>query len=155
MVVATVLSAHAFAVAARKAHSQQFPGAEALPQPVEEATGPVAEKPAGIFPSRVEGGSSVSRSEDEEPEFTSAGSDSPMESPLRDMPQPVSPLAPSSEASLLLSGGGVPGPGGLALLLRILVFCLMLTRRGSELLLALNDSPKPSSAPRLPLERPG
>ena len=102
----------------------------------------------------VEGGSPVSRSA--EPESTSAGPANPMESPLRDMPQPASPSAPpSSGASLLLSGGGVPGPGGLALLLCILVFCLMLPRRGSELLLALHNLPKPSSAPRLPLERPG
>ncbi len=101
----------------------------------------------------VEGNSPVSRFP--EPESTSVGPDSPMESPLRDMPQPVSPLAPPSGASLLMSGGGGPGPGGLALLLCILVFCLMLSRRGSELLLALHNLPKPSSAPRLPLERPG
>ncbi len=110
---------------------------------------------AGLFSIvEVEGDSSVSRPE--EPESASAGSSGPVESPLRDTPQPVSPFAPpAGGTSFSLSGGSVPGPGGLALLLCILVSCLMLSRRGSELLLALHDLPKPSSAPRLPLERPG
>ncbi|MBA4115182.1 MAG: hypothetical protein H0X71_01835 [Rubrobacter sp.] len=109
---------------------------------------------AGVFSIvEVEGGSSVSRHE--EPSSASVGSGGPVERPLRDTPQPVSPFAPAAGASFTLSGSSVLGPGGLALLLCILVSCLMLSRRGSELLLALHDLPKPSSAPRLPLERPG
>ena len=109
---------------------------------------------AGLFSIvEVEGGSSVSRPE--EPESASAGSGGPVESLLKDKPQPVSPFTPPTGASFSLSGGSMLGPGGLALLLCILVFCLMLSRQGSKLPLALRDLSKPSSAPRLPLERPG
>ncbi|MEJ7871472.1 MAG: hypothetical protein WKF67_04375, partial [Rubrobacteraceae bacterium] len=53
MVVAAVLSVLALALDGREAHSQQLPGAEAQQQPTEEITGSVAEKPAGISPSRT------------------------------------------------------------------------------------------------------
>lgn len=132
---------------------ESFAGGPLIQAAVEER-GFVDAAFAGLFSIvEVEGGSSVSRPE--EPESASAGSGGPVETPLGDTPQPVSPFAPPAGASFLLSGGVAPGPGGLALLLCILVFCLMLSRQGSKLPLALRDLSKPSSAPRLPLERPG
>jgi hypothetical protein len=78
------------------------------------------------------------------------------ESPLRDTPQPVSPFAPPVGNSFSLSGGSAIGPGGLALLLLcILVSGVILLRRDGKVLSPICKLPKPDSALRLPLERPG
>lgn len=80
----------------------------------------------------------------------------PVESPLRDAPRPVSPFVPAGGSSFSLSGGSAFGLGGLALLLFcVLVPGLILSRRDSKLALTWRDLPKPNSALRLPLERPG
>lgn len=90
----------------------------------------------------------------EDPE--SSSSSTGPESPLRDTPQPVSPFAPPAGSSFSLSGGSAVGPGGLALLLFcILVSGPILLRRCGKLVLTVCELPKPNSALRLPLERPG
>jgi hypothetical protein len=78
------------------------------------------------------------------------------ESPLKDTPQPVSPFAPPGGNAFSLSGGSAIGPGGLALLvLCILVSGVILLRRDGKVLSPICRLPKPDSALRLPLERPG
>ena len=90
----------------------------------------------------------------QEPGSSSTGTGS--ESPLKDAaPQPVSPVAPPTGSTFSLSGSQV-GPGGVVLLLLcVLASGLILLRRDFKLLWAFCELPKPSSALRLPLERPG
>ena len=86
----------------------------------------------------------------------SAGSGEPMESPLKDSPQPVSPFAPPAGGSSFSLSSSTLGPGGLALLLVcVLASGFVLSWRDGRLSLALFESLKPDSAFRLPLERPG
>lgn len=93
----------------------------------------------------------------ENPGVSLAGPTGPVESPLRDTPQPVSPFAPPVVGNAFsLSGSSVLGSGGLTLLL----FCILVAgpivlRRDSKLVLTLRELPKPNSALNLPLERPG
>jgi hypothetical protein len=78
------------------------------------------------------------------------------ETPLRDAPpQPVSPFTPPAASSFSLSGGQVGSGGILLLLLCVLASGPILLRRDFRLSWAYCKLPKPISAPRLPLERPG
>ena len=88
------------------------------------------------------------------PEPPSTGS----ESPLRDTPsQPVSPFTPPPIGSSFFSlSGSQVGLGGVVLpLLCVLTTGLILLRRDFKLLWDFCELPKPNSALRLPLERPG
>lgn len=91
-----------------------------------------------------------------DPDEGTGSSPSGPESPLKDTPQPVSPSAPPVGNSFSLSGGSAIGPGGLALLLLCtLVSGVILLRRDGKVLSPVCVLPKPDSALRLPLERPG
>jgi hypothetical protein len=78
------------------------------------------------------------------------------ESPLRDTPpQPVSPFTPPVVNSFSLSGAQVGSGGVFLLLLCVLASGPILLRRDLRLSWAYCKLPKPISAVRLPLERPG
>jgi hypothetical protein len=89
----------------------------------------------------------------QKPEPSSTGS----ESPLRDAPsQPVSPFTPPPVGSYFSLSGSQVGPGGVVLLLLcVLTTGLILLRRDFKLLWDFCELPKPNSALRRPLERPG
>lgn len=108
----------------------------------------------GLFSGGGEADPSPASKPDQESGSSSTGTGS--ESPLKDAaPQPVSPFTPPAGSSFSLSGGQV-GPGGVVLLLLcVLASGLILLRRDFKLLWAFCELPKPSSALRLPLERPG
>jgi hypothetical protein len=92
--------------------------------------------------------------------FTESSSTGTGSSP-KDVPQPLPPpTSPTDSGSFLsLSGGGQIGSGGgvapLLLLCCVLASGLILPLRSGGLSRAFYESPKPSSALPMPLERPG
>ena len=108
----------------------------------------------GLFSGGGEAKPSPASQPDQEPGSSSTGSSS--ESPLKDTtPQPVSPFTPPAGSSFSLSGGQAGHGGVVLLLLCVLASGLILLRLDFKLLWAFCELPKPSSALRLPLERPG
>lgn len=126
----------------------------ALSRPAaEEGEGLINTALASLFSGGEAGQTSVSEPV-QEPESSSTGTGS--ESPLKDAaPQPVSPFTPPAGSSSSLSGVQIGASGVVLLLLCVLASGLILPRRDFKLLWAFCELPKPSSALRLPLERPG